>query len=205
MSQNISTAVMQRRVAGTDHLDFYPTPPWATRALCAWLATRYDLATLTAWDPACGEHHMVRPLRESFAEVYASDVAPHKGGHEVVDFLWPSERRADFIITNPPFKLAEQFSLRAIEQSDHGAAMLVRSAFLESVGRYERLFTIRVDGNSLLLARMAPRRERHALRMDTAMPEEAGEGERLCVMTRWPRNVEICNMPDCGDSHAPCA
>ena len=37
MTQNTSTAVMQRRVAGTDHLDFYPTPPWATRALCEWL------------------------------------------------------------------------------------------------------------------------------------------------------------------------
>ncbi len=31
MTQNTSTAVMQRRVAGTDNLDFYPTPPWSTR------------------------------------------------------------------------------------------------------------------------------------------------------------------------------
>lgn len=37
MSQNTSTAVMQRRVEAHDSLDDFPTPPWATRALCEWL------------------------------------------------------------------------------------------------------------------------------------------------------------------------
>ena len=141
--QNTSTAVMQRRVAGTDHLDFYPTPPWATRALCKWLEQFYsNLADLTAWDPACGEHDMVRPLAETFERVIASDVAPHKGGHEVVDFLWPTETRSDFTVTNPPFKLAEQFALTAIERSRVGCALLVRTAFLEGVGRHGRLFAL---------------------------------------------------------------
>lgn len=145
MSQNTSTAVMQRRVAGTDHLDFYPTPPWATRALCEWLRLYEDddLRAYTAWDPACGEHDMVMPLRESFWQVAATDVAPHKGGHVVVDFLWPTDQRADWIITNPPFKLAEQFALTAIERAREGVALLVRSAFLEGVGRHERLFARR--------------------------------------------------------------
>ena len=31
--QNVSTAVMQRRIEPHDSLDFFPTPPWATRAL----------------------------------------------------------------------------------------------------------------------------------------------------------------------------
>ncbi len=143
MAQNTSTAVMQRRVAGTDHLDFYPTPPWATRALCEWIVTSRrhpDLSDLTAWDPACGEHDMVRPLREFFGSVAATDVAPHKGGHEVVDFLWPTEQRADWIITNPPFKLAEQFAVTALARAERGVALLVRTAFLEGVGRLSRLF-----------------------------------------------------------------
>lgn len=29
-----STAVMARRVEPADSLDFFPTPPWATRAFC---------------------------------------------------------------------------------------------------------------------------------------------------------------------------
>lgn len=141
--QNKSTAVMQRRIAGTDHLDFYPTPLWATRALCVWLRARDSaFSDRAAWDPACGEHDMVRPLREFFASVHASDIAPHKGGHEIADFLWPTERRADFIITNPPFSLAENFALKALVRSNCGAALLVRTAFLEGIGRYERLFSL---------------------------------------------------------------
>ena len=142
MNQNVSTAVMQRRVPGTDHLDFYPTPPWATRALCEKIElwTGGPLVFETAWDCACGEHDMVRPLREFFAHVDATDVAPHKGGHTVVDFLWPTDQRADWIITNPPFALAEQFAVTAYERARRGVALLVRIAFLEGVGRHERLY-----------------------------------------------------------------
>lgn len=37
MSQNCSSAVMQQRSEPRDSLDDFPTPPWATRALCEWL------------------------------------------------------------------------------------------------------------------------------------------------------------------------
>ncbi len=142
MAQNTSTAVMQRRVAGTDWLDLYPTPPWATRALCEWLAERFGpLRNFSCWEPAAGLGDMTKPLAEYFREVYASYVFAHQGGHDVSDFLWPSERRADFLITNPPFKLAEQFIVTGLERAGDGVAMLVRSAFLEGVGRHARLFS----------------------------------------------------------------
>jgi hypothetical protein len=48
--------------------------------------------------------------------------------------------RPDWIITNPPFHLAERFIIRAMEIGSPGIAMLVRTTFLEGVGRYERLF-----------------------------------------------------------------
>jgi len=38
--QNTSHAVMAQRVEPHDSLDFFPTPPWATRALCEWIADR---------------------------------------------------------------------------------------------------------------------------------------------------------------------
>src|SRR5271168_4599303 len=47
---------------------------------------------------------------------------------------------ADWIITNPPFKDAERFALKALEQARIGVALFVRLQWLESVGRYERLF-----------------------------------------------------------------
>jgi hypothetical protein len=140
MSQNRSTAVMQRRNEPHDSLDYFPTPPWGTRALCEWLSERGDISQLSAWEPACGEGHMARPMAEYFKFVHASDVHNYGFG-AIEDFLWPTHRRADWIISNPPFRLGEQFAETAVERSECGSAMLLRTAFLESIGRFEGLFT----------------------------------------------------------------
>ena len=46
----------------------------------------------------------------------------------------------DWVITNPPFNLAEDFVVRALTVARQGVAILARTVFIESVGRYERLF-----------------------------------------------------------------
>jgi hypothetical protein len=143
MSQNRSSAVMQQRVAPRDGLDFFPTPPWATRALCERLKADQDLAAMVCWEPACGEGHMARPLSEYFGQVLASDVHPYGFG-DVHDFLMPDPLspgpRANWIVTNPPFRLAGQFIGKALAVAQDGIAVLVRSALTESVSRYEYLF-----------------------------------------------------------------
>ncbi len=145
MSQNISHAVMSQRIEPHDSLDYFPTPPWATRALCEWIGdqvgSNHMNANLTAWEPACGEGHMAVPLSEYFAKVIYSDVIDYgMRGQEVCDFLLCGPRGADWIITNPPFRLGEQFVIEALKRATSGVAMLVRTAFLESVGRYDGLF-----------------------------------------------------------------
>jgi hypothetical protein len=86
---------------------------------------------------------MVRPLKEQ-AEVFASDVHNYGWGHSVHDFLMPflptGLDRVDWIVTNPPFRLAEQFVHRGLEVATRGVAVIVRSAFAESIQRYENLF-----------------------------------------------------------------
>jgi hypothetical protein len=143
MSQNRSSAVMQQRSEPHDSLDDFPTPPWATRALTEWLAQHHDLAKLSCREPAANRGHMVRPLAEAFGAVLASDVHDYGFGYRVRDYLFGPISDFDpthWTITNPPFRLAEQFIERALELSKVGCAMLVRSAFLEGVGRFERLF-----------------------------------------------------------------
>jgi hypothetical protein len=57
------------------------------------------------------------------------------------DFLWPGGYpSADWIITNPPFRLGEQFARLALELAAAGVALLVRTAFLESAERHASLF-----------------------------------------------------------------
>lgn len=144
--QNTSHAVMAQRSEAKDSLDFFPTPPWATRALCVALIEdgQETLSHLTAEDPACGMGHMVRPLLEYFHDVRGADVNDYGAGYETWDYLWPSVRPCvDWTITNPPFRLAEQFVQRAFQQSLSGVAMLVRSVWGEGNGRYETLFSVR--------------------------------------------------------------
>ena len=46
----------------------------------------------------------------------------------------------DWVITNPPFRLAEEFVLHSLQVAREGVAILARTVFIESVGRHERLF-----------------------------------------------------------------
>lgn len=145
MSQNRSSAVMQQRSEPHDSLDDFPTPPWATRALCEFLGhgfLGYALEEQSCREPAANRGHMVHPLAESFGCVEASDVHDYGAGFPVSDYLWgPSPTVVDWTITNPPFRLAEQFIERARLSSSIGVAVIVRAAFLEGQGRFERLFS----------------------------------------------------------------
>ena len=88
---------------------------------------------------------MASTLEEYFASVRSSDIHDYGYG-EVVDFLSISTEsiaqcdRPDWIVTNPPFRLGEEFVRRAIRLAKSGIAMLMRTAFIETSGRYERLF-----------------------------------------------------------------
>lgn len=142
MTQNTSTAVMQRRVEAHDSLDDFPTPPWATRALCEYMGFERGLH-LSCREPAANRGHMVRPLREYFQHVEGSDVHDYGAGFPVSDYLFPAPLRSvDWTITNPPFRLAEQFVAKALGESRFGVAVIVRSAFLEGVGRFANLYSV---------------------------------------------------------------
>lgn len=169
MSQNTSHAVMAQRAEPHDSLDFFPTPPWATRALCEWLtADGWALHNMSAWDPACGECDMARPLQEYFKHVEASDIHDYstRRGKEqgrVSDFLleWdrPPHHRLhprDWIITNPPFRLGQQFISTAVAHARRGVAMPVRTAFLESADRFSKIYSVAPPSDILQFVERVP-------------------------------------------------
>lgn len=144
-----SRAIMASRLEPDDSLDYFPTPPWAVRALIErvfpQVGRRGDCHRHTAWEPACGEGHIAEVLREYFYTVLASDI--HDYGYGAVsDFLGDETLygdRADWIITNPPFgDKSEAFLLRALELARVGVAIFVRLQWLETEGRYERIFSV---------------------------------------------------------------
>ena len=137
--QNTSHAVMAQRTEGKQSLDDFPTPLWATSALIEEVWAGQSSARRVS--PACGRGHMAVALGEYFGEVTASDIFEYGFG-SVADFQKAkhAEGSFDWVITNPPFRLAEDFITRSLSIARVGVAMLVRTVFIESVGRYERLF-----------------------------------------------------------------
>jgi hypothetical protein len=139
--QNTSHAVMAQRTEGKKSLDDFPTPLWATRALVEHVIGRDHAAGLTCLEPACGRGHMAVALGEYFTEVKAQDIFEYGFG-SVADFQKAkhADNSFDWVITNPPFRLAEDFAIRSLSIARVGVAMLVRTVFIESVGRHDRLF-----------------------------------------------------------------
>lgn len=139
--QNTTHAVMAQRHEAKDSLDDFPTPPWATRALLEHVIIDRDFASLSCLEPACGRGYMSRPLSERFGHVSSADVLDYGFG-TIRDFLtYPYLAGShDWVITNPPFRHAQEFISRAMMVSRAGVAILARTVFLESIGRYEDLF-----------------------------------------------------------------
>ncbi len=158
---------MAQRIEPPDSFDDFPTLPFATRALAEQVIKPRGLPFGRAWEPAANRGYMVRPMREYFDSVHASDVFDYspewpkgmpvfgpdgrprddEGLQRLCDFLIPgseplhiTRNPVDWIWSNPPFRLAEEFIMRAFDLARVGCAMLVRTSFLESVGRYERIF-----------------------------------------------------------------
>lgn len=145
MTQNRSHAVMAQRHEAMDSLDDFPTPPWATRALCEHVL---DLTGARVWEPACNRGYMARPLAEYAGEVVASDVMDYGSG-QVFDFLSAGDMlgdrlpfgRVDWVITNPPFRLVDDFLRVALAVADRGVALLGRTMLLEGGARYQSIWS----------------------------------------------------------------
>lgn len=155
-----SRATMAQRKEPADSLDFFPTPPWATRALLEMVLPTLGVIPDEAgigsiWEPACGEGHMSGVLEEYTPNVLATDIFDYSANGRsaarwdgVLDFLQDNsgspptaQGKADWVITNPPYNgRAVEFVLRGLARSNVGVAMFVPLNFVDSQNRYERLF-----------------------------------------------------------------
>lgn len=113
--------------------DFYPTPFDVTEALMRFLAFE-DKQYI--WEPACGDGAISRVLKAHGHEVYSTDLRKDSGyGQEGgLDFLAfdPAPETGipisavynDWIITNPPFKVADGFIKKALSITPNVALLL---------------------------------------------------------------------------------
>lgn len=132
---------MEQRIEPRGFDDF-PTPVWAVRAFLKHAFHDPDLKNATALDPACGRGHMVRALAEVFPTVVGTDICDYGFGFGVRDFLREPYDLAsvDWLITNPPFVLGDEFVREGLRVARRGVAILARASFAEGRKRYRTLF-----------------------------------------------------------------
>lgn len=106
---------------------------------------------------------MSKPLSEYFLECTATDVEDYSATYpdqdRVLDFLldWGEELpQVDWIITNPPFVLAQEFIDLMLARTQVGCAIFVRTAFLEGMDRYNELFSVTPPAYVLQFAERVP-------------------------------------------------
>ena len=92
-------------------------------------------------DPACGNGAILDVLRDEGGHiVHGCDIRDYGWPHTVIrDYLEPEPIfMGDLgIVTNPPYRLAEAFIRKAISDGARYHAWLLRTNFLESIGRFE--------------------------------------------------------------------
>lgn len=116
--------------------DYYATSPKAVELL---LEKEDFLPKI--WECAAGEDHIANVLRMKGHEVWSTDIIDRTGHTQVLDFLTTNIKYDGDIITNPPYKYAQEFVEHALDSIRQGnkVAMYLKLTFLEGKNR-QRLF-----------------------------------------------------------------
>ena len=117
--------------------DFYATNP---KALKDFLNVFSEKLNEPVWEPACGKGHLAEELKKQGYNVFATDLIDRGYGSGGIDFLKSYGDTCDGdILTNPPFKLAEEFVEKGMELLDNGKRLILflKIQFLEGQKRKE--------------------------------------------------------------------
>lgn len=111
--------------------DTYPTPSEVTEALLR----EFEIGG-RVWEPCCGEGAMVDVLARHGLRVVAGDIRPNPVGMMIDFFSYekpPSE--VEWLITNPPFNLAEKIIRHAFRIGVPKMALVLKSSYWHAKGR----------------------------------------------------------------------
>lgn len=117
--------------------DYYATEPKAAELL---LDVEPELDNI--WECACGAGHLAEVFRKTGKLKLATDIVNRGYGDDIRDFLGKNiGGYSGDIVTNPPYKLAKDFILKALSIIENGrkVCMFMKLTFLEGKER-KKLF-----------------------------------------------------------------
>lgn len=114
--------------------DFYATEPKAVEFL-----TQLEPLSRDIWECACGQGHISEVLIKKGFNVKSTDLVDRGYGEPGVDFLKQTELFDGDIVTNPPYKYAQEFVEKTLElvKPGHKVCMFLKLQFMESNSRRE--------------------------------------------------------------------
>jgi hypothetical protein len=119
--------------------DFYATDRNSVRDLFR----SHKISGESFYEPCVGQGHIVDVIKEfnPLSTIDYSDIIDRGyNGTVIRDFIKDDFRISpDWIITNPPYKLAKEFIDRSLLSATVGVAMFLKLVFLESVSRRDWL------------------------------------------------------------------
>ena len=116
--------------------DFYATNPQSLLDLLEFES--FDDGTIL--EPCCGQGHLSKVLTlNTTSKVYSCDLIDRGYGVGGKDFLTDTFQNYDYVVTNPPYKYAQQFIEKALTISNKKVAMFLKIQFLEGQKRKEFL------------------------------------------------------------------
>lgn len=130
----------EQRAAG----DYYTTDPEAVKQFL----NVFPIAEESViWEPACGCGNISKVLEEAGYNVYSSDLYNRGYGISGIDFLQTKKtpENCSLIMTNPPYSLADDFILHALDILPAGgrAAFLLNLSYLCGRKRYKEIYSNR--------------------------------------------------------------
>lgn len=124
--------------------DFYPTPDIATKALLKYIQIPDNIY---CWEPSCGNGAIAKFLPEG--RTLSTDLIQRDYGVGNIDFLKiekaPFGGNPFWIITNPPFKIADKYIRKAFELGADKIILLLRYAYCEGVRRSDIMDSGRLE------------------------------------------------------------
>lgn len=166
--------ITHRRTAEKEGADWYPTPAWATRALL-----HYEKFQGVIVEPCCGDGAMANVLKETGNKVIATDLYDRGYGsqRDVFDYKEP----IDNIITNVPFNIAGDIIQHMLPLFQRKMAFFLRTAFLEGVSRYNKIYTVHPPSRVHVFTR-------RVTLYPASMPEKAAGGTTSYAWFVWDKD-----------------
>jgi hypothetical protein len=128
--------------------DWYIEPAWAVEKL--FQAVPFEGAI---HDPCAGSGRIPSVAKSFGYTVTAADLHDRGYPGTIVKDYFKDRIRYDNIVSNPPYKLGEEFIHHALEFTRHKIAVIMRLPFLASQGRYNRLYKTHPPSEVLVLSK----------------------------------------------------